>query len=240
MSIENRGYSDATFRFLLIALFVYVSFAPEQSGAYRPPDPYETQLAAERLKKNRVKIVAGVKEYIAKKEYAGAAKVAEPYVSLDAELAELYAQAREQVLLGRVHGTEFMDTRTAGAVYTELKRLRPGNKKYAEKADLYSKIFAKEEKERTDFLNMAGEKPQPSAWDGSFRAVKDYLALAANDPSSISIEGCKGPYKSKNGWLVACAYRGKNAFGALVKNANWFVIRHGNVVKMEPITKYEL
>lgn len=85
-----------------------------------------------------------------------------------------------------------------------------------------------------------GKKPEQSGWDGSYREVKRYLEAAANDPDSIKIETCTNvSYDEKTGWLVGCDYRGKNAFGGVVRNSNWFVIKNGGVFKMLPANAYK-
>ena len=83
-----------------------------------------------------------------------------------------------------------------------------------------------------------GEKPKQSAWDGTYYAVEVYLKRVANDPDSIDVESCTKVYTSEDGWLVGCNYRGKNAFGGLIKKSNWFTILQGRVVKMDPYTAY--
>lgn len=84
-----------------------------------------------------------------------------------------------------------------------------------------------------------GKAPEQSGWDGSYSEVKRFLKEAANDPGSIDITGCtKVSIDEKAGYVVGCDYRGKNGFGALMKFSNWFVIRHGQVVKMLPANSY--
>ena len=80
-----------------------------------------------------------------------------------------------------------------------------------------------------------GEPPIQSSWDGSYSAVSRFLEDRANDPDSIKIIGCtEVSFNESSGWIVGCDYRGKNAFGGLVKNSNWFVIRKGQVIQALP------
>jgi len=103
-----------------------------------------------------------------------------------------------------------------------------------------SEAELKAEKIRQRLEAKFGAKPDQSGWDGSYREVKRYLKKAANDPGSIKIETCTPvSYDEKVGWLVGCDYRGKNAFGALVKNSNWFAIRNGTVIKVLPAGSYK-
>lgn len=85
-----------------------------------------------------------------------------------------------------------------------------------------------------------GPKPTASTWDGSYYEVKRYLEKVANDPDSIKIQGCTPvSVDEKSGWVVGCDYRGKNAFGGVIKNSHWFVIKNGQVVKMLPADSYK-
>ena len=103
------------------------------------------------------------------------------------------------------------------------------------------KVAAAKQKAMDRRIASIGEPPQQSAWDGSYSEVTHFLKERANDPSSIEIVGCtKVSYATSGaGWLVGCDYRGKNAFGGLVMNSNWFVIKHGVVVKALPGNAYK-
>jgi transposase len=78
-----------------------------------------------------------------------------------------------------------------------------------------------------------------SRWDGSYPPVKECLQRLANDPDSIKIDGCTKVYHTKNGWLVGCDYRGRNAFGGMIRQSNWFPIVHGRVTKMHEASAYK-
>ena len=68
---------------------------------------------------------------------------------------------------------------------------------------------------------------QPSAdpWNGVCYAVKDYMKENANDPKSIKYAECSYILKFNTGkYGQRVKYRGKNAFGAVVLNENFFVI----------------
>jgi len=123
-------------------------------------------------------------------------------------------------------------------IYTTLLKLNPNNKKFKDKVKLYKQ--KKEEKDNKEKIRMAimGEKPVKSAWDGTYYAVKNYLKRVANDPDSIDVEECTKVYTSDDGWLVGCNYRGKNAFGGMIRKSNWFTILRGQVVKMHPYSAY--
>ncbi len=93
-----------------------------------------------------------------------------------------------------------------------------------------------EQKEAMEVLKRRqakfGKRPEISAWDGSYRAVKEYLKAGANDPDSIKFEGCgETMIDESKGWLVGCSYYGKNKFGGQVKNFNWFIIKNETVMQ---------
>jgi len=76
-----------------------------------------------------------------------------------------------------------------------------------------------------------GPMPLQSPLDGSYSEVENYLERVANNPSSVKIEKCTQVYKTDDGWVVGCDYRGENALGGMIKKSNWFTIAHGQVVK---------
>ena len=127
-------------------------------------------------------------------------------------------------------------------LYETLLNYEPDNKKYIEKVKFYTDKINKEEtkreKKRTDRIAKFGKPPVASAWDGSYSAVERYLEQVANDPDSIKISGCTEVYHSKDGWLVGCDYRGRNAFGGIIRQSNWFTIRHNNVIRMDKASTY--
>lgn len=85
-----------------------------------------------------------------------------------------------------------------------------------------------------------GKRPEISAWDSSYRAVKTYLSDHANDPDSIKFAGCgEVMVDESKGWLVGCKWRGTNSFGGVVTNFNWFIIKHERVIDMLPATAYK-
>ncbi len=87
-------------------------------------------------------------------------------------------------------------------------------------------------------IRRFGPVPQASAWDGTYREVKDYLQQVANDPDRLKMEACTPVYHVANGWLVGCDYRGANAFGGIIRQSNWFIIRNGRVVEMKESSAY--
>ena len=89
---------------------------------------------------------------------------------------------------------------------------------------------AKAETEK--YQEKYGKPPVQSTWDGSYSAINKYLRNTMNDPDSLKMAGCTDVYQTDKGWLVGCDYRGKNAFGVLIKTFNWFRIQNGEVIEI--------
>jgi len=127
---------------------------------------------------------------------------------------------KEKKLLARVNRVPSHHLKENKDLYERLAHLNPNNKRYKEKIKYYQVK-----------IDWFGKSPVKSAWDGSYRPVKNYLGIVMHDPDSLDIVGCTDVFYNKNGWLVGCIYRGNNAFGAKIKNAHWFLIRQNTVVK---------
>lgn len=166
-------------------------------------------------------------------------KIAEQAKSEIAKQAAEQRQKKESDLLAQAKILPASEIEKNREVYEKLVKLVPENKKYQDKFSHYDELVKKKDKEYEDRLALYGRVPIRSSWDSSYYEVESYLKKVANDPRSIKIEGCTMVYSTDSGWLVGCEYRGSNAFGALVKQSNWFIIRHGQVVKMEPATAYK-
>jgi len=141
-------------------------------------------------------------------------------------------------------------------LYAQLVQLNPDNEKYKQKSDYYSRKLIEDEerkrveqekenrerqkieKEHEDRITRFGEPPKKSAWDGSYYAVGQYLKIVANDPDSIEVDGCTSVYHTKDGWLVGCTYRGRNAFGGMIRKSSWFTIIHDQVIQMHEASTY--
>ena len=82
---------------------------------------------------------------------------------------------------------------------------------------------------------MAQSQPKADPWNGVCYAIKDYIKENANDPRSIKYVECSNIAKFSNGnYGQRVKYRGKNAFGALILNENYFIMSgNGFNVKVE-------
>tara|TARA_R110001606_G_scaffold345151_2_gene493966 strand:- start:29460 stop:30326 length:867 start_codon:yes stop_codon:yes gene_type:complete len=182
--------------------------------------------------------------------YRKAKKALDEMARVEKEKKEkLQREAKTKELLNklkRVPASEFKENKK---LYQQLVRLNPGDAKYKQKFDYYShKLDEKLEnekreqeklkKERESRIAKFGEPPTRSAWDGSYYAVERHLKRVANDPDSIEIDGCTKVYHTKKGWLVGCDYRGRNGFGGMVRQSNWFTIVYNQVIEMHDATAY--
>lgn len=149
----------------------------------------------------------GLKEELAKAEADKARK---------AKIAELTGQ------LASVGATDYFQAKT---IYTELVVLDPTNKAYQQKLERYTKArdaqVAKEAAKLAADLEKAEHQKkveaQFSGWDGSHRQFERLIKDAMNDPGSY--EHVETKYIDKGSYIrVFCTFRGKNAFGGIVKN----------------------
>lgn len=213
------------------------------------------------FKQDRVNIIGKLRQALAANDYQAAVDEASPYLMMeDDELLTLNMQARRglsalsdakrakekqeankvrtQKLVNELKAIPASDVYKNRNLYAELLEMNPGNKKFKTKHAHYAgKVEEQEAKSRLRKVAF-GEKPKASGWDGSYYEVQNYLKTVAHDPGSIEMDGCTQVYHSDNGWLVGCRYRGKNAFGALIRQAQWFTIQRGQVVKVDKSGAY--
>lgn len=134
-------------------------------------------------------------------------------------------------------------------LYKQLTELVPDSKLYATKLASYTaKEKARDEKELVEQARKSavkerrvakfGKPPTQSQWDGSYFPVNQYLKRIANDPDSIEIDGCTKVFYTDAGWLVGCDYRGRNAFGGMIRQSNWYTIVYDRVVEMHDLSAF--
>jgi len=166
-------------------------------------------------------------------------------------LKKAAAEKKTQEIIIQLKSTPVSDYEKNESLYKTLVELNPDMAKYKEKLAHYSAKLkekkaqelaeaTKRQQEQQQRLTKFGEKPTKNAWDGSYLPVKLYLKQIAHDPDSIDIIGCTDVYEADDGWLVGCDYRGKNLFGALIKQSNWFTIRRDEVVQKHAPSAYSV
>jgi len=179
---------------------------------------------------NRVQIISSAKSALADKEYQSVITQTTKYlVSGDEELKGINSSAKIEIEkirksektklllaeLKKVPSSEYEKNRK---LYQQLARLHPKNQTYENKVKSYS---GKIEKEKQEQLAEEARKKQIeeqfSAWDGSHRNLERVIKKAMNDPDSY--EHDETVYWDRGDHLVVkTTYRGKNAFGGVVRN----------------------
>ncbi len=208
--------------------------------------------ASEEFEQKRTDIIKNIDELMRSGRYDAAKRRADPFKHInDPELQNRLSiiqnqldKDEEEKLLSQVAKIPASQYRENLIIYKRLAGLNPESERYKAKVAHYNSKLEEErtaEEARAAAIRIKfGDKPKPSGWDGSYFEVERYLESVANDPGSIEIDNCTKPYfDDKSGWIVGCDYRGRNAFGGMIRNSNWFVIRHGKVVEMKAATAYK-
>lgn len=152
--------------------------------------------------------------------------VADPYlISLD-------SQAHEKQLLKEIGRVPESDAARRHKIYAQLVELVPASSEYQRQKQRYGEIVGRQRAATKARLDKYGAKPGEN---DIYSAVRRYLRQVAHDPRSIQDLGCTYPRFTEMGWMVACQYRGRNGFGGMVKNRNFFYLRHGSVVSMSEV-----
>lgn len=190
-------------------------------------------------------VLAGVQAMMDSGRYRQAIRYVDQYRFIgDRRLLEMRAEAlrrqneldaveREQALVARARTVPASNYAENLRIYNELVSLRPENRTYVSRRDRYESLYQRQRAAEADRLRRFGNPPQPSVINGTYRVVRNYLRNVMNDPESLEMDGCTRVYESPDGWVVGCDYRGRNAFGGMVRQSNWFVIRHNRVVEMK-------
>lgn len=151
------------------------------------------------------------------------------FVDLKEEMAlaeaEKARKARVAELSGQLTSVGAMDYDKAITIYGELATLEPANKSYQQKLERFTKArdaLATKEAAALAAATAKAEHRQKieeqfSGYDGSHRKFERLIKQAMNDPDSYDHVETK--YIDKGSFIrVFCTFRGKNAFGGLVKN----------------------
>ena len=215
---------------------------------------------------NRAQIMAKLRELDAAGRYSELVGAAAPYTfvndpEFNAVLSSANRRVKEAKLISRAEAESSIERKAN--LYRELMALDPTNSAYsgryqklsAQLAERAAKQAAAAEARRKEaaaeaarraaekakedaLVEKFGPRPHASAWDGSYREVERYLEGVMNDPDSLEIDGCTGVSYTDSGWLVGCNFRGRNGFGGMVRNANWFTIRYGRVTQMHDYSAF--
>ena len=198
------------------------------------------------FQKNKISIIKKIKKLGTQKEYSKGIENINKYIQTqDKELLTLkhnFETIQQEIKINKKTKNILAQLKKIPAkqleknynLYKKLLKMHPKNTTYNQKMKYYANKIAEVEAKIAAEKLFYGKKPVQSAWDGSYNVVERYLKQVMNDPSSLKIDSCTPVYKVKNtGWIVGCRYRGKNAFGGMVLNQNWFVIRQNQVVDVK-------
>lgn len=227
--------------------------APTSGEDAQPNAATEAQKAALRAEydSNSAKILRQMDSAYAAKNYGFALLIGQKYREAVADtqlLRRLRAahdaqkreadRAKERQLLAQVAMIPASNVQARRDIYQQLVALNPSNATYKQNFADYDTRIRREVAAVQDRIRRFGPVPEASAWDGTYREVKDYLKATMNDPSSLEGLECTQVHHVDRGWLVGCNYRGRNAFGGMIRTANWFIIRNRQVVEMLPFSAY--
>lgn len=234
---------------LFVMLLMFMGFGGQETELSKDKTGQalanSAQKKQQRFEGMKPKIISKIQNMIKSGSFTEADDYAKEYISAgvqDTELLELRKQARTKALTSEAQITPTKKYSKNLSIYEELQKLNPDNSKFKKKVTFYRRKIEQIKKDKELLVKKFGKKPKASAWDGSYREIEKYLKAVAREPASIKIGNCSSApsYDPKNGWLVACEFRGKNGFGGMTRNANWFVIKHGRVVKKLPISAYKV
>jgi hypothetical protein len=180
---------------------------------------------------NRDEIISLLEKALLEKQYQSVVSLSNKYLaSGDKRLAQMNAQAQKK--LSAIQKTEKTDKLLAELklvskekyelnrkLYRQLLNLHPDNEFYKTKVAFYTKRIENEKQEQ-----LAAEargrkiKSQFSPWDGSHRNLVKIIKESMNDPDSY--DHVKTVYWDRGDHLVVrTSFRGRNAFGGIVKNS---------------------
>jgi hypothetical protein len=201
---------------------------------------------------NKMVIIKEIEQLNQDKKYIDGIKQANQYIQTkDKELLALKKEMEDKQgeiekavntknILNELKKLSASEVNKNYELYQKLVQLHPNNQEYNSKMKVYADKVAKIEAKNAAENIFYGTAPIASGWDGSYNEVERYLKTVMNDPSSLEMDKCSSVFKVKKGWAVWCSYRGKNGFGGMVLNSNWFIIRQNQVVAIEDTNAYSL
>ena len=138
------------------------------------------------------------------------------------KIAEQDNKKKELLILAKLKKIPVSQFKENRDLYQELNKLDPSNKLYSKKLNFYNTAI-----ERQILIER-----QFNPWDGSSYSLERFIKRSMNDPDSFqhvnTVYWDKGTYL-----IVETTYRGKNAFGGLVKNfVKAKIDLHGNVTQV--------
>lgn len=191
----------------------------EQDSEYTKNIAKIHQRTIDHFKANRDQIITPIKKALTEKNYESAVSQSKKYlVSGDKELKQIHTKAKTELILSELKGIPVKEYEKNKNLYQQLLNMHPDNALYKNKLAFYTEKVAQEKQKK-----MAAEarrekiERQFSGWDGSHRNLTRFIKESMNDPDSY--EHVKTVYWDRGDHLrVRTTFRGKNAFGGLIKN----------------------
>jgi hypothetical protein len=179
---------------------------------------------------NEDEVIRSIQSKIEIKDFSSAVLESEKYIPTGnpkilalneiATLEMTKAQNREKSedLLAKLKNVPVNDLHTNKLLYGQLVSINPENEKYKEKLATYTAKVA----QRNEMLAKAAQreeriKAQFHPWDGSHIKLERLIKNAMNDPESYEHVD-SGYIDNSDSIIVRTTYRGRNAFGGVVKN----------------------
>lgn len=183
------------------------------------------------FKTNREQIISFLKKELIEKNYQEVFSQSNKYLaSNDKELERINTQAKSKLeaihkaertenLLTKLKSIPIQEYEKNRSLYQQLLNMHPDNKLYRNKFAYYDEML--EEQKKRQIAEKERQKKiesQFSPWDGSHRNLERMIKSSMNDPDSY--KHAKTVYWDQGDHLVVLTtFRGKNAFGAFVKNS---------------------
>ena len=179
---------------------------------------------------NKNQIILSANSALADKKYQSVISQTNKYlVSGDEDLKKINYSAKAEIgkirkvektkqLLVELKKVPTSEYEKNKQLYQQLVVLHPDNQIYKNKVESYSKKIDKEKQKQLAAESRKKQiEDQFSAWDGSHRNLEKVIKKAMNDPDSY--EHDETVYWDRGDHLVVkTTYRGKNAFGGVVRN----------------------
>jgi hypothetical protein len=242
---KNKSFKLGAFGWLIIIgslAWLYTEITGQQEQT-RLATAKQTQIQQQQnnFKNNKITVIAEIKQQIETKKFEEALKKINTYKYVsDTDLLKLKNTAREQIILSKLKTIPTSQTVENLKYYNELLTLQPNNTKYKTKKGYYNKIQIEQKAKQASRILLLGKKPIKDHWGGGYLEIEHYLKKTAHDPDSIKFSSCSDIFYTKNGWIVRCTYRGKNAFGAKIQNTHWFTIKHGAVIQQHESNEFSI
>ncbi|WP_022667886.1 hypothetical protein [Desulfospira joergensenii] len=191
----------------------------------------QRQKAMDDFASNRDKIIASLNNLFSTGNYQDVLSESEKYSfinddeikkmrsSAKSALKDLNRKKRTDELLAELKDIPQAQYNMNLKRYKELLKLNPGDERFSNKVEFYTQkikeqqqeLIAKEERKKRI-------EHQFSPWDGAHRNLERFIKESMNDPDSY--DHVKTVYWDlKDHLVVLTTFRGKNAFGGVVKNS---------------------